>query len=191
MLTRSSALEWARHRVRVNAIMPGKVDTEIVRPILNYVAANDMALNPLGRVGTPQEVAELIAFLVSDAAGYISELRRHQFARLQARTDHRPPLRQGLARWASGSTRIRPGMSRGQPSQWSTIRSSAGDSPDLHAPTADDIAAAVVGLQHPRSWIEPDASPRPSPGPVGEGAVTVSSVSVGCQAGRNGIWQGA
>ena len=72
MLTRSSALEWARHRVRVNAIMPGKVDTEMVRPILNYVAANDMALNPLGRVGTPQEVAELIAFLVSDAAGYIT-----------------------------------------------------------------------------------------------------------------------
>lgn len=72
MLTRCCALEWARHRIRVNAVMPGKVDTAMVGPILDYVKKQGMSINPLGRVGEPEEVAELIAFLVGDAAGYIT-----------------------------------------------------------------------------------------------------------------------
>lgn len=72
MLTRVLALEWARDGVRVVAVVPGKIDTVMLEPISRYVEANDLALNPLDRIGSPQEVADLILFLVSDHARYIT-----------------------------------------------------------------------------------------------------------------------
>jgi 3-oxoacyl-[acyl-carrier protein] reductase len=72
MLTRVLALEWARDGVRVLGIAPGKVDTELVQPILRWSQQHDVALNPMGRIGTDEEVAELVGFLVSDRAGYLT-----------------------------------------------------------------------------------------------------------------------
>jgi 3-oxoacyl-[acyl-carrier protein] reductase len=72
MLTRACALEWAHDGVRVVGVVPGKVDTEMVRPILDYVAAHDLPLNPLGRVGTPEEIARLIVFLMTQEASFIT-----------------------------------------------------------------------------------------------------------------------
>jgi 3-oxoacyl-[acyl-carrier protein] reductase len=72
MLTRTLALEWARDGVRVVGIAPGKVDTALVAPIVAFSEHHDIPLNPLGRIGRPEEVADLIAFLVSDRATYIT-----------------------------------------------------------------------------------------------------------------------
>jgi NAD(P)-dependent dehydrogenase (short-subunit alcohol dehydrogenase family) len=72
MLTRVLALEWAREGVRVVGVAPGKIDTELVAPIIAWTEKHEMPLNPLHRIGTDTEVADLVAFLVSDQAGYIT-----------------------------------------------------------------------------------------------------------------------
>src|SRR4029077_12978338 len=66
------SLDWARDRVRVVGVAPGKVETVLVQPILQWSAKRELPLNPLGRIGQPTEVADLIAFLVSDRATYIT-----------------------------------------------------------------------------------------------------------------------
>jgi 3-oxoacyl-[acyl-carrier protein] reductase len=72
MMTRVLALEWARDGVRVVGVAPGKIDTELVRPILRWTEKHEMPLNPQRRIGDSAEVADLVAFLVSDRAGYIT-----------------------------------------------------------------------------------------------------------------------
>lgn len=70
--TKSLAKELAPHRVRVNAVSPGVIDT----PFHERFSTPEMMRNfvtaiPLGRVGTPLECANVVAFLVSDAASYV------------------------------------------------------------------------------------------------------------------------
>jgi 3-oxoacyl-[acyl-carrier protein] reductase len=72
MLTRVLALEWAREGVRVVGVAPGKIDTELVQPILRWTEKHEMPLNPLCRIGSGDEVADLVAFLASDRAGYLT-----------------------------------------------------------------------------------------------------------------------
>jgi NAD(P)-dependent dehydrogenase (short-subunit alcohol dehydrogenase family) len=67
MLTRSLALELAPRGIRVNAVAPGLIATE-----RNEEASRLADRVPLGRAGTPEEVAALVAFLCSDEARYIS-----------------------------------------------------------------------------------------------------------------------
>jgi len=73
------ALELAPRRIRVNAVSPGFTDTPMMRNMPGMrpdeVAAMLAAMaesNPLGRLGTPQDVAETVAFLASDGAAYIT-----------------------------------------------------------------------------------------------------------------------
>jgi NAD(P)-dependent dehydrogenase (short-subunit alcohol dehydrogenase family) len=72
MLTRVLALEWARDGVRVVGIAPGKIDTHLVQPILRWSEQRNLPLNPMRRIGGQDEVADLVAFLVSDEARYIT-----------------------------------------------------------------------------------------------------------------------
>jgi NAD(P)-dependent dehydrogenase (short-subunit alcohol dehydrogenase family) len=71
-LTRNAALEYAEAGVRVNAIAPGVIDTPMIRhgSLDDDGLAEIAAAHPLGRLGTAEEVAELVAFLVSPAASF-------------------------------------------------------------------------------------------------------------------------
>ena len=74
-LTRSLAVEWGNRGIRMNAIAPGPIPTEgAFSRLLPRRELEKFALdrNPLGRFGTPEELANLAAFLVSDGAGYIN-----------------------------------------------------------------------------------------------------------------------
>jgi len=73
--TRTVAQEWARSRVRVNALAPGWVETELNEPARrNIPGFNDRVLSsiPLGRWGTPEDVAGAALFLCSPAASFIT-----------------------------------------------------------------------------------------------------------------------
>ncbi len=72
MLTRTLAIEWARDRIRVVGVAPGKVNTDMVAPILEYGKRRNIKANPSDRIAEPAEVADLIAYLVDDRAAYIT-----------------------------------------------------------------------------------------------------------------------
>ncbi|PJN13008.1 3-alpha-hydroxysteroid dehydrogenase [Streptomyces sp. CB01635] len=67
-LTRSSALDLAGYGIRVNSVHPGAIDT----PMIAGVSGKDWSHLPLGRMGRPEEVGELVLFLASDASSYIT-----------------------------------------------------------------------------------------------------------------------
>ena len=71
-LTKASAKELARFGVRVNAIQPGLIATQMVAAIPEDLLAAKVAEVPLGRVGEPSEVADAALFLVSPMASYIT-----------------------------------------------------------------------------------------------------------------------
>jgi 3-oxoacyl-[acyl-carrier protein] reductase len=72
MFTRAAALEWARDGIRVVGISPGFTDTEMVAHVVERLEADNIPLNPLGRLADPSEVAELIAYLASERAAQIT-----------------------------------------------------------------------------------------------------------------------
>lgn len=71
-LTRALAKEFARRGVRVNAVCPGFIETGMTSELSEDVRALAQERIPLGRFGGPEEVAEAVAFLCSDAAAYIT-----------------------------------------------------------------------------------------------------------------------
>lgn len=73
-LTRTLALELAPHRIRVNAVAPGIVATNLTSALLSNqeAAARSAAAHPLGRVAEPREVADAIVFLASQRASFVT-----------------------------------------------------------------------------------------------------------------------
>jgi len=76
-MTMSLAVEWARHGIRLNAVAPGPVHTDYAWQVLDpgrddIVGATDPRGVPLGRLGTAEEVANLVVFLLSDACDYLT-----------------------------------------------------------------------------------------------------------------------
>jgi len=74
MLTKCMAREYGLKGVRVNAILPGPIDTPLLRRVLSSeeLIKKYAALNPMRRVGKPEEVANVAAFLASDEASYVT-----------------------------------------------------------------------------------------------------------------------
>lgn len=68
-LTREMAHDFASHGIRVNAIAPGEIKTDILSPETEARLAPQI---PMGRIGMPDEVAQVISFLCSDAASYVT-----------------------------------------------------------------------------------------------------------------------
>jgi NAD(P)-dependent dehydrogenase (short-subunit alcohol dehydrogenase family) len=77
-LTRQAAVEYAPMGIRVNAIVPGTIATEMNERIMadspdpDAVMAGWLAMHPIGRIGQPQEVAAAIVFLASDDASFVT-----------------------------------------------------------------------------------------------------------------------
>ena len=72
-LTREMASDFGPKNIRVNAIAPGEIDTPILSPGTEDIVAG----LPLGRIGTPEEVAKVIYFLCSDQASYVTGAELH------------------------------------------------------------------------------------------------------------------
>ncbi len=71
-LTKSAAKELAARNITVNAVAPGFIETDMTRALSDEVRADYISAIPLARFGEPKDVADLVTFLVSSKAGYIT-----------------------------------------------------------------------------------------------------------------------
>jgi NAD(P)-dependent dehydrogenase (short-subunit alcohol dehydrogenase family) len=74
-LTKTAALEYATQGIRVNAVCPGVIQTPMIDRFLGGSAeaeAQFVAMEPVGRLGLPQEIAEAVVWLCSDAASFVT-----------------------------------------------------------------------------------------------------------------------
>jgi NAD(P)-dependent dehydrogenase (short-subunit alcohol dehydrogenase family) len=70
--TKTAALEYARDNIRVNAVCPGYIETRMTEDSMRRRGAELLGRVPFGRMGQPQEIAEMVLFLSSDRSSYVS-----------------------------------------------------------------------------------------------------------------------
>jgi len=66
------AIDYAAKGIRVNAVCPGYIDTPLLNAIGEQGKDKLKALHPIGRLGKPEEVANVVAFLASDEASFVN-----------------------------------------------------------------------------------------------------------------------
>ncbi len=73
-LSRSAAATYARHNIRVNCVAPGLMDTNLTRVITSNKAQLEASIlmHPLGRIGTPEDVAPAVEWLLSDKSSWVT-----------------------------------------------------------------------------------------------------------------------
>lgn len=71
-LTKTAAMEYAEAGIRVNAVCPGFIRTRMTATTLQTRGDQIEAMTPMGRVGHPEEIAEMVVFLCSDRASYVT-----------------------------------------------------------------------------------------------------------------------
>jgi NAD(P)-dependent dehydrogenase (short-subunit alcohol dehydrogenase family) len=72
VMTRNAAITYAKHNIRVNAILPGLIETEMVRDQPPDMRKSILDATPMGRIGKPEEVAKGVLYLASDDASYVT-----------------------------------------------------------------------------------------------------------------------
>lgn len=72
-LTKAAALEYAQENIRINSVGPGYINTPLVQNSLDEETINTLkGMHPVGRLGEPEEVAELILWLASDKSSFVT-----------------------------------------------------------------------------------------------------------------------
>jgi NAD(P)-dependent dehydrogenase (short-subunit alcohol dehydrogenase family) len=71
-LTRSAALEYAQKGIRINTVGPGFVETDLIKNLPQEIVAMLAGLHPIGRMAQPEEVAELVLWLSSEKASFVT-----------------------------------------------------------------------------------------------------------------------
>ena len=71
-LTKTAAIEYAEANIRVNAVCPGYIRTRMTEPSMQLRGEAILAHTPLKRMGNPEEIAEMVGWLCSDRASYVS-----------------------------------------------------------------------------------------------------------------------
>ncbi|MGC8476892.1 MAG: glucose 1-dehydrogenase [Acetobacteraceae bacterium] len=71
-LTKTAAIEYAADKIRVNAVCPGYIRTKMTEEVMSRRGEALMAMIPFHRMGTPEEIAEMVAWLCSDRASYVT-----------------------------------------------------------------------------------------------------------------------
>jgi len=71
-LTRSAALDYAKQNIRVNAVLPGNIETPMMGRFTGGDIQKAIDLEPVGRLGKPEEIAEAVLWMASDLGGFVT-----------------------------------------------------------------------------------------------------------------------
>jgi 3-oxoacyl-[acyl-carrier protein] reductase len=71
-MTRCMAQGWAKHNIRINCICPGLIETEMAYTLAPETRAAILEGTPMGRIGVPEDISNVIRFLLSDESSFMT-----------------------------------------------------------------------------------------------------------------------